>query len=104
MQKQELVEARSSWLELTNSKEVAFLTYLINHKGMLQPILALDEDYVSSSEVRAMGIGAIHNPLIFQGLVEKNIVGTTVLWRLTDKGLKLKRALISMIEALKEVV
>jgi len=104
MQKQELVEARNSWLELLNSKELAFLTYLINHKGMIQPILALDKDYTSSSEARAMGVTTIHNPLIFQGLIEKNVVGTTVLWRLTERGLKVKKALISMIEALKEVV
>jgi len=104
MQKQELAEARSSWLELLNSKELAFLIYLLNNKGMLQPILALSQDYVSSAEARAMGVSAIHNPLVFQGLVEKNVVGTTVLWRLTDKGLKVRNALITIINTLKEVL
>ena len=104
MQKQELVEARNSWLELLNSKELAFLIYLLNNKGMIQPILALDQEFISSAEVRALGVSSIHNPLVFQGLVEKNVVGTTILWRLTDKGLKVKKALITMLETLKEVV
>ena len=104
MQRQELAEARSAWLELLNSKELTFLTYLLQNRGMIRPILALSEDYVSAAEARAMGISAVHNSLIFQDLVEKYITGTTTLWRLTDKGIKLKKALLTFLDTIKEVV
>ena len=92
---------KDTWLVLKNTKEFRFLSHIFNNWYILKPIMLLDRTYLTSGEVRLLGITRLNVDLELQDIVERKISETHTMYRLTEFGLEIQTAINKTLEVLR---
>lgn len=92
-----------TWLGLKNTKAMLFLSQLMAKQGDIKQILLLDDQFMSLTELRSIGVTKISVAFVLNNIIERTFDDTTVLYRLTPQGLKLKNLFYDILNTLQEV-